>query len=80
MKSKKCTGCHADIYWVKTINGKSMPVNTKKETIVVYDPESAAYKVISGYTPHWATCPAADKFRKKKKSGRNFTDYIQNGQ
>ena len=78
MKVRKCKECHADIYWVKTVNGKNMPVNIKKETIVIHDAKSDAYKMVTGYTPHWATCSAADKFRKKKPS-KKFTEYIQDG-
>ena len=42
-----CSGCGADIYWVKTKKGKNMPVDPSGE-------------------PHWATCPDAKRFSKKK--------------
>jgi len=45
----KCRACGEDIFWVKTKNGKLMPMNFNelKQT-------------------HFATCPEADKFRKRK--------------
>lgn len=30
----KCKGCQADIIWIKTVNGKNMPCNAEKTTIV----------------------------------------------
>lgn len=38
-----------------------MPCDTNKITIVTDEGETVA-----GYTPHWATCPAANKFKKAK--------------
>ena len=45
IKPKKCKGCGAKIFWIKTQKGKYMPV----------DPDG---------TPHWATCPVANDFKK----------------
>lgn len=55
----KCKGCGAEIVWIKTAAGKSMPCNSDKVTIVTEDGKTA-----TGYIPHWATCPAAQKFKK----------------
>ena len=30
----KCKGCQAEIIWIKTVNGKNMPYNAEKTTIV----------------------------------------------
>ena len=30
----KCKGCQAEIIWIKTVNGKNMPCNAEKTTIV----------------------------------------------
>ena len=30
----KCRGCQAEIIWIKTVNGKNMPCNAEKTTIV----------------------------------------------
>ena len=56
-----CKGCNATIKWVTTENGKSTPLDPKPKTFVSHD---GKYQV--GFTPHWASCPAADEFRKKR--------------
>lgn len=84
MAKSYCRGCGAEIIWVKTTAGKSMPcdpclipfraVAGGKERAVTMDG-----KVIScelrpmrggvtdfGYVPHFATCPQARKFSKRK--------------
>ena len=33
-KMPKCKGCQAEIIWIKTVNGKNMPCNAEKTTIV----------------------------------------------
>lgn len=57
----KCKGCGADIIWVKTKNGKSMPCDAKKQIIVTETGE-----VVSGYTSHFATCPKSKDFKEAK--------------
>ena len=57
----KCKGCGAEIVWIKTKVGKAMPCDTHKVIIVTDEGETVA-----GYPPHWATCPAANKFKKAK--------------
>lgn len=54
----KCKGCGAEILWIKTKNGKIMPCNTDKTTIVTSQGET-----ITGHVPHWATCPKAKDFK-----------------
>lgn len=59
----KCKACGADITWMKTEAGKNIPVDT--DTVGdfgadVFDKETM--------TAHWATCPDADKFRRKKNA------------
>ena len=54
----KCKGCQAEIIWIKTTNGKAMPCNPEKVTIITEKGET-----ISGYIPHWATCPQYKKFK-----------------
>lgn len=56
----KCKGCGAEIVWIKTASGKSMPCDIDKVTIVTDDG-----KTVTGRIPHWATCPAATTFKKK---------------
>ena len=47
--------------WIKTTTGKAMPCDLNKVTIVTESGET-----VTGYTPHWATCPAAKSFKKGK--------------
>lgn len=54
----KCKGCGRPIVWVNTKNGRAMPCDDVKQTVVTDDGE-----VVSGRVPHWATCPAADQFK-----------------
>jgi hypothetical protein len=61
LSMRKCAGCGAEIKWVKTKAGKRMPVNVELKTIVTEDGE-----VVRGYESHFATCPKADDFRKRK--------------
>lgn len=59
-----CKGCKQEIEWVKMPSGKRMPVD-KKPTIVVVV-EDGQGRAVEGYQPHWATCPNADEFRRKR--------------
>lgn len=54
----KCKGCGADIVWIKTANGKNMPCDEAKTTIVTESGET-----LVGHIPHWATCPQARSFK-----------------
>ena len=54
----KCKGCGRPIVWVNTKNGRAMMCDDVKLTVVTDDGE-----VVTGRVPHWATCPAADKFK-----------------
>lgn len=77
----KCKGCGKEIKWVYVNSGKKMPVNPQKIpyrfdmrgglTLItedgriakaVLDLDSDKY----GYESHFATCPAAEIFRRKK--------------
>lgn len=48
-----CKGCGADIEWWETNNGKKLP----------FDPMPKSDN--ADVTPHWASCPEADSFRRK---------------
>lgn len=81
----KCKSCGADIIWIKTAAGKSIPCDSDARTYwknphgsdVIVTPNGEVYKADLtgdlaqatgiGYISHFATCPAADKFRKKKE-------------
>lgn len=82
-----CRGCGKPIAFIKTINGKSIPVDpepirflpednyekfvmddgTVQRGVVVEGDELDAQRfLMKGYRSHFATCPAADDFRRKK--------------
>ena len=70
--SSKCRGCGAEIRWIKTEANKAMPVDANPRNFYVERIDSAdgisrqTWKMMSGYESHFATCPKADQFRKKK--------------
>ena len=51
LEKSKCRNCKKEIYWVKTVNGKNMPVSIGS---------------MNEYISHFADCPAANEFRKKQ--------------
>lgn len=83
MRMATCRSCGAQIVFIRTTAGKSMPCDAEPKSFkykpgsdtklvtpsgvvvsceIVANPEEAdGY----GYTPHWSTCNAPDKFRKK---------------
>ncbi len=82
-----CRGCGKEICFIKSINGKSIPVDpdpirflpednyekfvmmdgTVQRGVVVEGDELDAQRFLMiGYRSHWATCPAAEDFRRKK--------------
>jgi hypothetical protein len=60
-----CRGenCNAEIFWVETEAGKMMPLDAKPEKRATLD-KAGQLKMIDTYTPHWATCPDAESFRR----------------
>lgn len=61
MSEGVCKGCGAKVYWIMTTQGKRMIVDRHRRTIVT--PEGFT---VQGYEPHWATCPEADRFKKRR--------------
>ena len=65
-----CTGCGKPVIWTVTEkNGKRMPVDAQPQKRVVFlrnpsDPTTPVSRVVSTFTPHFATCPEAARFRK----------------
>jgi len=73
----KCRSCGAEIRWLKTPGGKNMPCDPVKvngdgsveRLRLVRDDGSIASNPgpeISGYVPHWATCPSAEEHRRQQ--------------
>jgi hypothetical protein len=67
----KCSSCEAPIIWTVTESGKRMPVDATpagKVTVLVRDPaggDTPISKQRDHYVSHFATCPQADRHRKK---------------
>ena len=79
----KCRGCGKEIGWIKMLfTNKNMPVDLKPQQMVMllddlpegtisnFQPDRAT--MVKVYMPHWATCPKADKFKKKKERGEVY--------
>jgi hypothetical protein len=66
-----CKSCQAPIIWVKTSSGKNMPVDEKPESRFILDGRGEGNTpyatMIKAYVSHFATCPNADKHRKKEQ-------------
>jgi hypothetical protein len=62
----KCKECGAEIKWIELYNGKKMPVNTPGTSLVYTDKKTGKGRVVTSYTPHWATCTKPDLFRREK--------------
>lgn len=77
----KCKACGADIVWIPTKGGKTMPCDSQKIPYRV-NLTSGKYNLVLpdgrvtradldlesnqfGYVSHFATCPAAGQFRRK---------------
>ena len=76
-----CRACGAPVKWIKTKNGKAMPCNPEKiaflpeksgdkvfilENGEVTKGSTDGMSTHEGYISHFATCPAADEFRRKR--------------
>lgn len=89
MRTTPCRGCGQGIGFIKTVAGKTMPVDIRPVRFTRGGPEvfvmpsgevihgtslmdsQAAPDELIGYTSHFATCPAAGSFRKRRKSGKS---------
>jgi hypothetical protein len=59
---KRCRGCNAKIVWFKTEAGNNMPVDA--DTV---EPEDNVEELdLKRHISHFATCTAADKYRKPR--------------
>jgi hypothetical protein len=66
-----CKSCGAEIVWVVTPAGKSMPLDAKAQTVWVLEPEGATAgspkaKPVQARGSHFATCPNADEHRSSR--------------
>jgi hypothetical protein len=57
----RCKSCNAKMVWLKTVNGKNIPVDADtiwNKKAKIFDPDIMK--------THFITCPHAKKWRKKK--------------
>lgn len=70
-----CKGCGEEIAWLRTANGKAIPVNPDS----IDDPNAMEFDPKGGHESHFATCPAADEFtsssRYKEEPTLTETEY-----
>jgi hypothetical protein len=66
MDVKRCSSCGAEIYWVKTASGASMPIDITPMNVAVIDMVDNIARMKWGYTSHFATCPHASGHRKPR--------------
>lgn len=62
IKLTPCKACCQLIHFVQTKNGRFIPCNNKKLSLV-----TVMGDVVSGWETHFSNCPGADSFRKKRK-------------
>lgn len=62
-----CKKCRAEIRFIRTPKGKATPIDAKPKLVWVdLGPEDEPrWKMVQGHESHFATCPAADSFRKE---------------
>lgn len=70
MKIVKCRSCKANIFYIK-YKGKAHPINAMPRKVFVPVGENkfgsvSSWELMYGYESHFATCPDAAKWRKKK--------------
>jgi hypothetical protein len=76
-RTQPCKKCGATIFFLRTEGKKNwMPLDAKPERRFVMvsetvtnefgdEAELQVARSVPTFTPHWATCPHADKFRKE---------------
>lgn len=64
--------CNVDpVYYIEKCKGKELVV-TKNGQVLHCEITDKPYKASGiGYVPHWATCTAADRFRKHASTEEN---------
>lgn len=61
MRATECQSCQAEIVFLKTGKGKSIPVDA--ETVTEGD---ELFEPKSGHVAHFATCDDPDRFRRER--------------
>ena len=71
---RQCRSSGAALIFARTAKGEVMPLNAEATTVYAVRPlrdllgveEQTLADHLNGHVPHWATCPKADAFRRKK--------------
>ncbi len=65
--TSKCRSCGAYIIWLKTSTGKNIPVDADSlDDVEIEGGEKPIFDAKAGHISHFATCPNADKHRRRK--------------
>ena len=56
-----CRGCAADIQFVRTLTGRTMPMNAAARPLRLED-DHAVYRSADS---HFVSCPESDRFRRR---------------
>jgi hypothetical protein len=78
MRTTHCKSCPAEIFWVKTVNGKAMPLDAEPadtgnvvvvngQAIVFAGPDRIPdeYREVPRYLSHHISCPQGRAWRKR---------------
>jgi len=70
-----CKGCGKTIIWGQTPDGKKIPLDPVAPTYTIMGPgpdgNPVAIRASSTYVSHFATCPKANEFSRKKAPDAN---------
>jgi len=62
----KCKSCGAEVIWATTEDGKKIPLDAKGEKrFIASEKQKGVVIMRTTFITHFATCPNADKHRKK---------------
>jgi hypothetical protein len=67
--SAKCSSCGAEILWMKTAQGKPIPLSVaskQKRFVLAPEIDNAVAFLLDTYLTHFADCPNAAQHRKPK--------------
>jgi hypothetical protein len=78
----RCRSCQAEIIWAVTTKGNAVPLDVAEERRMVFvtaddtkriaerdsvlDGDAKTVRLVPTFTNHFATCPDAESWRKKK--------------
>ena len=69
--ASNCKSCNAAIIWVKTVNGKLMPLDEAPVTMMLIEPSQPGIqptaRAVAVRKSHFSSCPNADQHRKARE-------------